>query len=501
MSDNNNNNNNNNNNEQGTSKNISDIDLSPSLSLLVSTAKKLYQDHLFTPAAAASDDGADRLNNDDAFAWVTVAPGRVNLIGEHTDYTGGFVLPLAIDYSTVVYGTGSLELLDAATHRGSVASASIRFLSSSSAHNDIVVEEAFIDLESMPPTATKTNWTTYVIGTVFQYLVDLPKHSKLNLVFSIAGDVPLGAGLSSSASLEVAVARFVECVLGDHAFSSSAPAGGAGASAPKLRAIRCQKAENTWCHSPCGIMDQYVSSAATLGALLLIDCRSLEYQETKLASQKVLVDGDDGDGEMPVVLVVANSHVQHDIAGGEYPVRVAQCKTATELLQQFNSNIQSLRDATLEDIQRAQELGLFNDNGDNDNVSYKRSKHVVTENNRTLLAKDALEQGDWKTVGDLMNASHASMRDDYQVSCEEIDILVELAQAYPNGVVYGSRLTGGGFGGCTVTLVKQEHAKEFMSYLKQEYKTKTGGKECTCFETRPAMGARLLGTDAIQVRM
>jgi galactokinase len=175
--------------------------------------------------------------------------------GEHTDYTGGFVLPFAIEYSTVVYGRGRIEEGDTT---GGERTASIKFISDKSPET---VETFDITESSTPPDATA--WTTYVVGTVFQYLPDLPSaNSRLELTFSIAGDVPLGSGLSSSASLEVSVARFVEAVLADSAFSSET----SGKQSPsKARALRCQKAENEWCHSPCGIMDQAISSAAKEG--------------------------------------------------------------------------------------------------------------------------------------------------------------------------------------------------------------------------------------------
>jgi galactokinase len=392
---------------------------------------------------------------------IAVAPGRVNLIGEHTDYTGGFVLPFAIEYSTVVFGGGKIE----AGH-GEERIASIKFVSDKSPDS---VETFEISESSTPP--QETAWTTYVVGTVFQYLQDLPTPvSHLLLTFTISGDVPLGSGLSSSASLEVSVARFVEAVLEDVAFSSVSEDSMVPA---KIRALRCQKAENEWCHSPCGIMDQAVSSSAKAGSLMLIDCRSLTFVETKM-------NKNESDGDIPV-LVVANSNVQHDIAGGEYPVRVAQCKAATEALRQVNPNIESLRDATLDDVESAKEFM--------DETSYKRAKHVTTENERTLQAKEELERGDWTRVGELMNESHASMRDDYEVSCEEVDILVDIAQQFPG--VYGSRLTGGGFGGCTVSLVAKDKAQALMEHMQNEYKARTG-KHCPCFETKPSRGAHLL---------
>jgi len=208
---------------------------------------------------------------------------------------------------------------------------------------------------------------------------------------------------------------------------------------------------------------------------MLIDCRTLDFTLTKMAEESFSPDD-----PLPV-LVVANSNVKHSIGGGEYPIRVAQCKAATEALQNYNPDIAMLRDATLEDVEEAKEFM--------DEVSYNRAKHVTTENERTIQAKEELERGDWKQVGELMNASHASMRDDYEVSCEEIDVLVDIAQNFPG--VYGSRLTGGGFGGCTVTLVAEDSAEDLMTHMKSEYK-KTTGLDCSCFVTRPARGAHLL---------
>lgn len=384
------------------------------------------------------------------------APGRVNLIGEHTDYTGGFVLPLAIHYSTVVVGSGRLV---AAT---STAGSKISLVSMLSPG---VVEVREITKATPPPASRASHWTLYVVGVVAQYLADLPDDTAFDLQLSIAGDVPLGGGLSSSASLEVAVARFLEHVMGDHAFSTSPDVPPA-----KERAIRCQRAENLWCHSPCGIMDQYISSAGQEAALLLIDCTTNNFTVVTMKTPNALS------------LVVTNSHVKHDIAGGEYPVRVAQCKAATEILRAVHGDaIATLRNATLEQVEAAKDqLG---------DLHYRRAKHVVTENERTVQAKDALEQGDWALLGSLMNASHDSMRDDYETSCTEIDFLCATAQAHEG--VYGSRLTGGGFGGCTVTLVETSQVESLMACLMKEYKEKLD-KDCDCFETSPGPGARML---------
>ena len=441
---------------------LSSVSLSPPMKSLVDTSKALYQEKL----SAVADDTTDNK------AWITTAPGRVNLIGEHTDYTEGFVFPLAIEYSTVVYGTGNLSVQNDSSQP---STAHLKFVSAKAPDN---IEDVTIDVNTQPPEASDSSWTWYVAGTVAEYLKDLPPTgAELNLCFALAGNVPLGSGLSSSASLEVAVARFVECALGEYAFLGETDK---SASPAKVRALRCQRAENRWCHSPCGIMDQYISSAASsdeTGTLLCIDCRTNDFEVVQMKQNPT----------KPVVLVVANSDVTHSIGGGEYPVRVQQCKTATEALQKVlgEDRIKTLRDATVEDVLACE--------GKMEDVIYRRARHVVTENARVLATKKALEKGDWKIVGQQMSLSHISMRDDYETSCEEVDILVELAQNYEG--VYGSRLTGGGFGGCAVTLVAKEHAEGLMEHLRKEYKAKTG-KDCKPFETVPAPGARLLAVDS-----
>jgi galactokinase len=224
-------------------------------------------------------------------------------------------------------------------------------------------------------------------------------------------------------------------------------------------------------------MDQYVSSAASAGSLLLIDCRSLEYQTVTLPD----IDS--------VVVVVANSNVKHDIAGGEYPNRVAQCAAATKVLKENATDpgrIFQLRDATFEDVLQAQEKM--------DDVIYRRARHVVTENARTLACTQALENADYVTAGQLMYQSHLSMRDDYEVSCTEIDVLVEIAMSAD---VYGSRLTGGGFGGCTVSLVQKDKVEQLVQLLQAEYPKRTDGLHCDCFVTSPAAGARVIAKDAL----
>ena len=418
----------------------------PNTQLLVNNAKDLFSKSFSVNALEGS-------------THVTTAPGRVNLIGEHTDYTGGFVLPLAIGYSTVCHGRGAI-----------VKKSNARKCRVVSIMNSDNVVEFDADPSAVPSETNK--WVNYVQGVVLQYLPDLKDDETFVLDIAIAGDVPLGSGLSSSASLEVATAVFLEAVMKENGVDSSYM-DLTDKDKKKERAVRCQRAENIFCNVPCGIMDQFVSSAGCEGKLLLIDCRSLDFKEVSMGESE----------DAKPVLVVTNSNVQHNLGDSEYPVRVQQCKHATDQLAKLDCNIQTLRDATLDEIEVAKSQGLLG------GILLQRSHHVVGENKRTEDTVSALEKGDWSKVGQLMNQSHTSMKDDYEVSCEEIDILVDIAQEFEG--VYGSRLTGGGFGGCTVTLVKEDASQTLMAYLKEQYKAKTG-LDCVCFVTTPSEGARVL---------
>lgn len=223
-----------------------------------------------------------------------------------------------------------------------------------------------------------------------------------------------------------------------------------------------------------GIMDQYVISAAVKGSALLIDCTTNDYTTVEMKESS--------DESSPVILV-CNSQVQHENATGEYPLRVKQCQTSLEEIKKLFPDVKSLRYATMEHIETEDVKQNMDD------VAYRRAKHVISENERTIEAKDALKTGNFVRMGELMNDSHTSMKDDYETSCSEIDILVSIAQSCPG--VYGSRLTGGGFGGCTVTLVKKKYVKELIDTLEKKYKEKTGF-ECVCFETLPEDGCSVL---------
>ena len=436
---------------------LSKADLTPRLRDLAEKAKHLYKEKLAYFAQTHHPP-----------AYIACAPGRINLIGEHTDYSGGFCLPLALEHSTVCFGTGYVH-----TGKGNAkTTVRIRIASDHSGSGQDLVEERklVVGVYGPPDESLPRSWVNYVLGVVAQFVEDLPKEGcAVDLAIAYASDVPVGAGLSSSASLEVATAVLLECFMHNMAYSSVPEC-----DKEQERAIRCQRAENEWCHSPCGIMDQYISSAARDDHLMLLDCRSLEVTHVPIKKND----------STPVILI-ANSGVSHSIADSEYGTRRRECQLAVESMQQIPLyHVLSLRDATLQDCKDAESnMG---------ETIFKRAKHVVSENKRTQECKTALRMGLWDRVGELMNASHQSLRDDYEVSCEEVDFLVDVAQK--NEHVYGSRMTGGGFGGCTVSLVKKDAVNSVIEELKSAYKEKFG-KDCECFTTHPASGARVLAVE------
>jgi galactokinase len=327
------------------------------------------------------------------------APGRVNLIGEHTDYNEGYVLPMAIERRTYV----------AAAPNGT---SKIRVRSSS------LGQSAELDLEQPGP-KKRGVWLDYVEGTA---------RALLDRGFRVVGsdllidsDVPAGAGVSASAALELGVGISL-AVLG----------GSAEPDRVKL-ALAGQAAEHQYVGTMCGIMDQYIAALGQQGAALLIDCRSLETQSVPIRLGEVSV-------------LICDTRVKHELSSSEYNLRRAECLRASNILAKSLPGVRSLRDVSVADFERlATQLP---------GVVRSRCRHVVTENERTLAAAAALTRGDLKTMGELMSQSHVSLRDDYQVSCEELDVAVDVASAEPG--VYGSRMTGGGFGGCTVSLVDND---------------------------------------------
>mmetsp|Transcript_28585 Transcript_28585/g.35062 ORF Transcript_28585/g.35062 Transcript_28585/m.35062 type:complete len:399 (-) Transcript_28585:92-1288(-) len=370
-----------------------------------------------------------------------VAPGRVNLIGEHTDYQEGYVMPLAIEYKTTIIA------------RKNGLGDTCRIVS---AQQNNKVEE-FLTTDLKPG---ERKWIKYVQGVIAEYQKDIKETVCFDA--AISSSVPQGGGLSSSASLEVATASMLEALYEIDSVS------------PTEKALRCVEAEHIYAKVPCGIMDQFASTMATKDNALLIDCRS------RLGTPVPLDDSS-------IAIVVANSNAPHELTGSEYSDRVDQCNKSVEFLQQKypEKNIKSLRDVNFEEIEAVRD--------ELDEIIYKRALHVITENDRVLKALEASRDKKHNIFGKLMVASHCSLRDNFEVSTFELDCLVEIAIKV-NGV-YGSRMTGGGFGGCTVSLVKKDSVPLLLDTLKEEYKAKTNGKECTCFVTSACQGTHVVWTN------
>jgi galactokinase len=363
---------------------------------------------------------------------VTAAPGRVNLIGEHTDYNDGFVLPMAIDRYTVLAA-------DRAPDDQTMACV----------FSETMGDEQPIALDGVVQ-PTLPGWAKYVRCVVDEFTAAAANAPSFDAV--IDSTVPLGGGLSSSAALEVAVATVLEVLTGQQLD-------------PVAKALLCQRAEHQ-VGMPCGIMDQFSSVLCQAGQLMLLDCRSQQPRMVPLADASVTV-------------LIINSNVKHELTGGEYAERREQCEQAAKTL-----GVGSLRDATSKMLDEHQ--------GQLKPVLYQRARHVISEIERTIAAAAALESGDWQQVGKLMYASHASLRDDYEVSCAELDVLVAAAESLdPNRGVIGSRMTGGGFGGCTVSLVKTDQVADIAQAICSQYHAQTG-IHATAFATPPAQGASVL---------
>jgi galactokinase len=265
--------------------------------------------------------------------------------------------------------------------------------------------------------------------------------------------VPLGGGLSSSASIEVATATLLEAMTGTSLD-------------PVAKALLCQQAEHEYAGVPCGIMDQFISALGRADHLMLLDCRSQQVEHIPLVDESITV-------------MIVNSNVKHELAGGEYADRRSQCESAAQKL-----GVASLRDATLE------QLALHR--GKLEPVEYRRARHAIGEIGRTTAAAQAVKTGDWSRVGELMYASHESLRDDYEVSCHELDLLVELARDLgPQAGIFGSRMTGGGFGGCTVTLVRTADVRSVAHHVAGVYQQETH-VEPSILTSRPARGAHVV---------
>jgi galactokinase len=348
-------------------------------------------------------------------ASVYRAPGRVNLIGEHTDYNEGFVLPSAIGFSCWV---------------GIAARNDRKLLLYSENFNEI--HEASLDGLGARGSG---HWSDYPLGVA--WALQEAGYGLQGADLYISGDVPLGAGLSSSAAIEVSTGYALLSAAG-HAIDRT-----------KL-AVLCQRAENEFVGARVGIMDQFVSCHGRAGHALLIDCRSLEYRALKLPPK--------------VALVICNTMVKHKIQSGDYNVRRAECEEAVRRLSEALPEIRSLRDVSLEQLM--QHRSLLSD------TLYRRCRHIISENERVRKVAEIFESGKTEGLRELMAESHESMRDDYEISCRELDVMVEIAGQQPG--VYGARMTGGGFGGCTINLVDAEHAAEFQGQTSAEYRAATG---------------------------
>ncbi len=338
------------------------------------------------------------------------APGRVNLIGEHTDYNDGFVMPAAIDSYTWAKVTPlenrKLQI-----------------------HSENFNEEVEIDLDDRDITR-REHWSDYPVGVAV--ILERAGYRLRGARLEIRGEVPIGSGLSSSAAIEVATACSLTAISGVEIDK-------------RELALLCQRAENEFVGARVGIMDQFVSLFGQEQKALLLDCRSLDFRLLPLPDN--------------VRLIICNTMVKHALASSAYNERREQCEAGVMVLARHFPNVTALRDATLDQLEQVK--------SELPEVIYRRCRHVITENARVLAAAEALEQGDLNQFGRLMAESHRSLRDDYEVSSEELDLMVEFARRVEG--VYGARMTGGGFGGSTVNLVAVERVEEFRERVAQWY--------------------------------
>ena len=364
--------------------------------------------------------------------WLAVAPGRVNLIGEHTDYNDGYVLPVAIDRHVVIAAAPS-----------AARDGRIRVYSSA-------LDSSVDILPGSPLDPGEPAWANYLRGVVAGF-------ARHNIVLPavdavIVSEVPLGGGLSSSAALEVATATLLEAASG-HTLDR------------REKARLCRRAEHDFAGVPCGLMDQLASVFGEESGALLIDCQSEVVRLVPFA-------------DPDVALLICNTNVRHALSDGAYLRRRTECVEATIAL-----GVPSLRDATPEMVEAASSILP---------AVRRRARHVTTENARTLAAAAHLDKREFAAVGTLMFESHRSLRDDFEVSSPELDVLVEIAREIGvAGGVLGARMTGGGFGGCTVTLVRTDSVDRVAETLDREYRRRTG-RVPSWFVSRPARGAHIV---------
>ncbi len=343
---------------------------------------------------------------------VVQAPGRVNLLGEHTDYSGGFCMPAALSFNTLIAVSPRTD--------GLLRVRSVDF-----------DQTAEVEIAALPAKGTG-EWKDYPVGVLWALAQRGIAIAGADL--TLQGNVPLGSGLSSSASVEVATATALLHVAGVTLTGAEI-------------ALLCQKAENDYVGAPCGIMDQFISANGKKGHALALDTRSLAFELAPLPDS--------------VRLVVSNSMVKHSIGGGEYGTRRAEVEAGAKAL-----GVPMLRDATLEDLQLKQSHMPEN--------VYRRARHVISDSQRVLDGVAALKAGDIRLFGQIMNEAHVSYRDDFEASCEECDLLQTIALSLDGCL--GARLTGGGFGGCTVNLVEAAASESFAAALAEKYHAATGIK-------------------------
>jgi galactokinase len=364
--------------------------------------------------------------------WVASAPGRVNLIGEHTDYNAGFVLPIAIERNILMVGARRDDLqvrVYAQDYNEQVA-----FHLAANSYDE------------------KRPWSNYIRGVLA--MLDQAGYTLPGLDIALAGNIPKGGGLSSSAALEVASAMLAQ-VIGQFEL-------------PLVQmACLCQKAENEFVGVHCGIMDQFIVGLGQKNHALLIDCRSLEYKQVPWPLDDVQ-------------LLVVDTKVERGLAASAYNQRREECEVAVAILAKYLPGVQALRDISRKQLaSHARHLPQ---------PLCDRATHVVHENERTLQAAQALANGDWQQLGDLMNDSHESLRHLFEVSCPELDAVVEIARATSG--VYGARMTGAGFGGCAIALVKHEAVPTLLKALSTQY-PKVTGRQPGLLLTKPSQGARV----------